>query len=85
MAMLHSLFIHDLSKPWRNMSVLLAIRHCRKLQAKICNGLGTTLQFIVVDESIGQTHDVLVHAVLVGELDDSAGMGFAEAFEERHL
>lgn len=44
--------------------------------------LRTTLELPIVDESIGEFHDVAVHSVLLREIDGGGRVGFVKATEE---
>ena len=43
------------------------------------------LQAVIIDEAIRQRHDVRVHAVLEVQVNDSLGVRFGQAPEERHV
>lgn len=60
---------------------------CPVLQAQssIRHLLIPALQAVVVDEPVGQRHDVRVHAVLEAQVDNCFRVCFGEAPEERHI
>ena len=42
----------------------------------------SSLESVVVDELVGKEHDVVVHAILEGEVDERVVVCFGEALEE---
>lgn len=54
----------------------------RKLQRLYRDLARTGLKSIAVDELVGEEHDILVHAILLPEVDDRGGVGVRETFEE---
>jgi hypothetical protein len=55
------------------------------LQALLRYFLIPTSEPVTIDELVRKQHDVLVHSVLVCELDDGLGMGIRQQSEERDV
>ena len=47
--------------------------------------LGSALESVLVDERVGEFHDVLVHAVLVLQVDKGLGMTLGQPFEQTNV
>jgi hypothetical protein len=54
----------------------------RYLQTPLCNLLRTTHQPSLINERIGEVHDVFIHPVLLGEIDDTVFMLLREKAKE---
>lgn len=54
----------------------------RNLEHSLGDVQSTALESLVVNETIGNRHDVGIHTVLVFQVDDRARVGFREATEQ---